>query len=139
MYTVGVEGGGGDHRAFWPESSFNCLRVLSVLGSCSIAHNRCLFYKVAFTLTEPLCALSNYVNSPYIHHCLFCIEHVIPVRFSHATYNVTEGVGVTYLRIALEVLKDRTFSFKVRVSTQDGSAEGECHVVVYGQRIQDCP
>ena len=54
-----------------------------------------------------------------------CIEYEIPVRFSNATYEVTEGEGVTYLRITLEVLEGRTFSFKVGVSTRDGSAEGE--------------
>ena len=67
-----------------------------------------------------------YVNRRFtIHHCLFCIEYEIPVRFSHSTYNVTEGVGLKYLRITLEVLEVRSFSFKVHVSTRDGSAEGE--------------
>ena len=62
-----------------------------------------------------------------IHHTSLCvcIEYEIPVRFSHATYNVTEGQGVSYVPITLEVLEDRTFSFKVSVSTRDGSAEGE--------------
>ena len=127
-----MEGGGGDHRAFWPESSFNCLWVLSALGSCSISHNRCLVNRVTFTictlfvlLTWPMCALSSYVNRRYHTSLSICIEYEIPVRFRNATYEVTEGVGVTYLPITLEVLEDRTFSFKVGMSTRDGSAEGE--------------
>ena len=52
------------------------------------------------------------------------IEPKVPVRFNSTTYTVNEAKNVT---ITLEVLAEHSFPFKVRVSSQDGTANGECY------------
>ena len=107
------------------------------LLSWSIGHIHNL-HTLFVLLTWLLCALSSYVNRwVTIPPLSVCIEYEIPVRFSQATYTVTEGVG--YVPITLEVLEVRTFSFNICISLRFGSAEGGCHVIVYGQSYSGLP
>ena len=55
----------------------------------------------------------------------FDIDVLVPVRFSPASYFVTEGVN-TVAVITLEALANHTNSFTVVVATQNGTALSEC-------------
>lgn len=59
-----------------------------------------------------------------MHLPTFYIGYMVPVRFSRATYPVTEGVN--FVAITLEALASHAFPLVVHVSTQDGNAHCEC-------------
>ena len=60
-----------------------------------------------------------------LHNIIFHIESLVPVRFTQATYNVSEGVNANTV-ITVESIRNHDFPFTVFVVTRDGSARGEC-------------
>ena len=55
---------------------------------------------------------------------IMCLISSVPVKFSAATYYVTEGQST--VEITLEALVYPTNAFTVNVVTRDGTALGEC-------------
>ena len=90
-------------------------------------------YYCNVSTTVSYCTILLYSTIQYCYNMNFSlvVDTAVPVSFSKANYDVTEGEKS--VDITLQALKNHTFPFSVIVSTRDGNATCKCQAVVYGQ------